>query len=171
MMKLLGAALLLMSCTAIGFRIARDYRERPRQIRILMQALRLLKQEIEFSVTPLPQALSRVALRTAPPVSKLMEAIASNLGESDISVADAFASSLQEVKAYTAFRAPDMEVLQEFGETLGTSDRVHQSQHFAAVLTQLESLEHEAQDAQRRNERLWQYLGVLTGLLLLVLLY
>ncbi|QQE76980.1 stage III sporulation protein SpoIIIAB [Alicyclobacillus sp. SO9] len=171
MMKLVGAALLLMSCTAIGFRIARDYRERPRQIRILMQAIRLLKQEIEFSVTPLPQALSRVALRTVPPVSKLMEAIASNLGESDVSVPDAFSSSLQDVKAYTAFRSQDVEVLQEFGETLGTSDRVHQSQHFAAVLTQLDGLEREAREAQKRNERLWQYLGVLTGLLLLVLLY
>lgn len=86
-------------------------------------------------------------------------------------MADAFAVALEHTKGATALRQADFDVLQEFGSTLGTSDRVHQTKHFVATFAELQRLEEEARDAQRRNERLWQYLGVLCGLLLLIILY
>jgi len=51
------------------------------------------------------------------------------------------------------------------------SDRVNQSRQLQVTLTRLDGLERDARDAQKRNERLWQYLGVLTGLLVVILLY
>lgn len=136
-----------------------------------MQSLRLLQAEVEFSVTPLPQALTRVANRSVPPVNRMFDAIAVQLGNSDITVADAFELCLHRERAGVALKQVDLDALQEFGETLGTSDRVHQTKQFAATLAELERLEREARESQRRHERLWQYLGILTGLLLLILLY
>lgn len=64
MLRMIGAALVVVSCTGIGFRIARDFRRRPQQLRVLSQAIRLLESEIEYTVTPLPQALMRVGRRS-----------------------------------------------------------------------------------------------------------
>jgi stage III sporulation protein AB len=171
MIRELGAALVFVSCTGLGFRISRNYRERPRQLRSLMHAIRLLQAEIEYSVTPLPQALVRVADRSGRPVNQLLHTVAEALQESDVSVADAFARGIEACRAKGALSAQDWSVVQEFGETLGTSDRVHQSQQIAVALTHLGRLEQEARDSQGKNERLWQYLGILSGLLLVILLY
>lgn len=160
-----------MSCTGIGFRIAREYRERPRQLRSLIQSLRLLQAEIEFSVTPLPEALQRVARRSTRPVNGLLERVAVSLAESDSTVVEAFAAAVEQTRSKVALLPADFDALQDFGSTLGTSDRVHQTKHFAAALAEFERLEQDAREAQNRNERLWQYLGILGGLLLLILLY
>ncbi|GGI95985.1 stage III sporulation protein AB [Alicyclobacillus cellulosilyticus] len=170
MVRLLGAALIMVACTGIGFRIARDYRERPRQLRGLMHALRVLQTEIEYTATPLPQALERVARRAPAPVKVLFETAAEGLRDPQQTLDTAFQAGMAALDAQSALRKQDYDVLWEFGRTLGTSDRLHQTQHIAATLEHLAALEREARDLQRRNERLWQYLGVLTGIALLILL-
>ncbi|OFW75358.1 MAG: stage III sporulation protein AB [Alicyclobacillus sp. RIFOXYA1_FULL_53_8] len=170
-LKLLGAGLVFVSFTGLGFRIARDFRERPRQLRALMQSLRLLQAEIEYSVTPLPLALEQVARRSQAPMVDVFQTASDLLKTSDSSVLAAFEEGLAASKAKSAFRAEDYEALEEFGKTLGMSDRVNQSRQLQVTLTRLDGLEREAREIQKRNERLWQYLGVLTGLLVVILLY
>ncbi|WP_026961104.1 stage III sporulation protein SpoIIIAB [Alicyclobacillus herbarius] len=171
MIRELGAALVFIACTGLGFRVARDYRDRPRHLSTLTHAIRLLQAEIEFSVTPLPQALARTAERSRPPANRLLRAAAENLQRGEVSVEDAFAASIESVRGYAALTRQDWEVVKQFGATVGTSDRAHQSQQFAVALANLNRLEQEARESQRKNERLWQYLGVLCGLLIVILLY
>jgi stage III sporulation protein AB len=171
MIKVVGAGLIIGSCTLIGFRIARDFRERPRQLRSLLHSLRLLQSEIEYSVTPLPQALAEVAKRSQPPVDVVFQKAAEAIAQGDASVAEALEAGIQACQDRAALRTQDFDVLREFGKTLGVSDRIHQTQHFAVAISHLSGLEKEARESQLRHERLWQYVGVLTGLLLVVLLY
>lgn len=171
MMKLIGAALVLVSSTGLGFKIARDYRERPRQLRAMMHSLRLLQAEIEYSVTPLPQALGQVAQRSQSPVKHVFETAAQRLEQGDTSVLVAFQDGLTVSRSKSAYKPEDYEVLDDFLKTLGLSDRVNQSRQLQVTLNRLEGLEREARESQRKNERLWQYLGVLTGLLVVILLY
>ncbi|WP_029420143.1 stage III sporulation protein SpoIIIAB [Alicyclobacillus macrosporangiidus] len=170
-MKAIGAALVFVACTGIGFRIARDYRERPRQLRALMQGMRLLQAEVEYSVTPLPAALRRVSERVSPPAGVLFASAADILQDGDVPVADALARALNEAERLSALRDADLEVVREFGRTLGTSDRVHQSQQFEVAIARLAGLEEEARELQRTHERLWQYIGALVGLTIVILLY
>jgi stage III sporulation protein AB len=170
-MKAIGAGLVMVASSGIGFRVARDFRERARQLRAMMLSIRILQAEVEFSVTPLPQALRRVAARSQPPVDKLFEASAEALQEGDIPVTSAFQLGIESCRPHSALKTEDYEVITEFGKTLGTSDRMHQSQHFEVTLLNLSGLEREARDSQRSHERMWQYIGVLTGLLLVVILY
>lgn len=171
MMKLLGAALVMVASTGLGLQIAKDYRERPRQLRALMNSLRLLQAEIEYSVTPLPLALSHVAKRSQSSVAPVFETAAERLEAGNASVLVAFQDGMTVNRPKAAFKPEDYEVIDEFVKTLGTSDRVHQSRQLQVTLTRLEGLEREAREAQRKNERLWQYLGILSGLLVVILLY
>lgn len=170
MLKTVGAALVMVSCAGLGFRIARDFRERPRQLIALMHAVRLLQSEIEYSVTPLPAALRRVAARSVSPIRVLFETAAEQLSVDGSTAMEAFAVGIDRCRLATALRTVDLEVIAEFSNTLGRWDRVHQSQEIEVALSRLGALEQEAQEARRKNERLWQYLGILTGVLLVILL-
>lgn len=169
MLRMVGAALVIASCTGVGFRIARDYRERPRQLRALTQAIRLLESEIEYTVTPLPQALLRVGRRSQLPISHLFSSAAKHLRAGNVTVEQAFLEAIAATRAQVALKPADLDVLREFGQTLGTSDRITQVQQIKVLLTHLERLTAEAREGQQRNERLWQYLGVITGLVIVIL--
>ncbi len=170
MIRAVGSALIVMACAGLGFQIAKAYRDRPKQLAELANAIRMLRAEIEFSLTPLPHALARVGGRTSKTVETMFENAAQNLTRGD-TVPDAFAKAAERAKVRTALRKDDFDALMEFASSLGSSDLAHQSQHLDASLARLASLEKEARDLQRKNERMWQYLGILTGLLLVIVLY
>lgn len=170
MIRALGSAFIVMACTGLGFQIAKAYRDRPRELAQLANAIRMLQAEIEFGLTPLPQALTRVGGRTSKNVAAMFRGAAEHLLHGD-SVPEAFLKVANTAKARTALAKDDFDALLEFASSLGSSDLAHQSQHLDASLARLVSLENEARELQKKNERMWQYLGVLTGLLLVVVLY
>ncbi|MCL6637859.1 MAG: hypothetical protein K6T26_07905 [Alicyclobacillus sp.] len=171
MLKTVGAALVWVSCSLMGWRIASGYRQRPRQLQTLMQALRLLRTEVDYGATPLPQALRQVAQRAPAPADRLWAKAAELLNEADMEVADALHRACSEFAPAWSLTAADWEVVCEFGQTLGTSDLVHQMQQFDVALARLANQEAEAREASRTQARLWQYAGVLGGLLLVILFY
>lgn len=171
MIKAVGALLVWVATTGIGFRVAKDYRDRPRQLRMLVQSMRVLRAEIEYSVMPLPQAMRRVAAKTPLPTGALWEAIADQLRPNEVSVSEAFATAIDGVRGKLSLTTADYDGLRLLADVLGTTDRAHLAQQFDASLQHYEGLVREARESQRRNERLWQYLGVLSGLILVILLY
>jgi stage III sporulation protein AB len=171
MLKLVGACLVLIACTSLGFHIAKGYRDRPLHIRYLMHAIRLLQAEIEFSVTPLPEAFGKVAVHARYPCTVLFEVAANRLAHGEVSAADALFAGVEEMKPKCALRETDFTIFMDFAKVLGTADRVHLTKQFKATLTHFEELEKDAKEAQKRNERMCQYLGVLTGMLFIILMY
>ncbi len=171
MIRALGAAMVLAATSGIGWRIAGSYRRRPAQLRALAQSVRLLKAEVEYSVMPLPQALKHVATRADRAVADLYRLAGEALSNVDVTVANAFRIGIDACAPRSALRSEDFDVMRELGATLGTSDSVHQSQQIDVALARLNSLEAMARELQQKNERMWQYLGVLSGLLIVILLY
>ena len=137
----------------------------------MTQAIRLLQAEIEYSVTPLPLALRRVGERCRTPCDVMFRVAADHLQDADMSVLAALQKGIETVKSDCALQDPDFAVLEEIAKVLGGVDRAHLTKQFQATIIQFESLEREAEETRKRNERLWQYLGVLAGLLLVILLY
>ncbi len=88
----------------------------------------------------------------------------------DATVESAFSQAIDSVRSELALKSADLDVLTDFGQTLGTSDRITQVQQIQVLLTQLDRLFAEARDSQQKNERLWQYLGVIAGLMIVILL-
>lgn len=171
MIRLIGSACVVVATSAIGFQVARGYRERLREIQGLAEALRLLRAEIEYTATPLPQALRRVSAQLGGTVRIVFEQAAAAITEPDTTVTEAFKAGLEASRARAHLTNRDVEVLTTFGRTLGTSDSTHQSLQFEAALAQLETLEREAHEARGKYERMWQYIGVLAGVFVVILLY
>jgi stage III sporulation protein AB len=169
-MKLIGAILILLTTTWAGFEAARMLHERPRQLRQLKAALQALEAEIMYAHTPLSEAALHISRQISLPLSKLFEQFAAKLQVGETSVHQAWEESLQDVWKATALKQGELEIMKQFGETLGQYDRLTQQKQIALALAHLEREEEDALERQARYEKMAKSLGVLTGLLLVILL-
>ncbi|EPZ48962.1 stage III sporulation protein SpoIIIAB [Alicyclobacillus acidoterrestris] len=171
MLKLVGAMLLVLATSLLGFQMARAHRDRPRQLRSLIRALTHLQAEVEYQSTPLPTALANVAERASPPCSSMFRRVSDMLMEKGASVQAAFRSGIAELVADSALKGSDCEPIQMVAETLSTMDRAHLQTQFQLSIDALMQAEQQAREQGLKNARLWQYMGVLTGVILVILLY
>ncbi|BDG44279.1 stage III sporulation protein SpoIIIAB [Saccharococcus caldoxylosilyticus] len=169
-MKLIGAMLILLTTTWFGFEAARMLKERPRQLRQLKAALKVLEAEIMYAHTPLSEAALHISKQISLPLSKLFEQFAAKLQKGETSVQQAWEESLQTVWSSTALKQGELEIMRQFGDTLGQYDRLTQQKQITLALVHLERQEAEALERQARYEKMAKSLGILTGLLLVILL-
>ncbi|HEX6922562.1 MAG TPA: stage III sporulation protein SpoIIIAB [Bacillales bacterium] len=170
MIKWLGALFIIAATTSGGFMWAKQYSERPRQLRQLKTALQALEAEIMYGLTPLAEACEHLAGQFSDPLRIFFQEFSKRLEEGSSSVQQAWDESLKMVWPQTALRKGEREVMKQFGATLGKHDRDHQQKQIRLALSHLEREEAEARDAQYRNEKMIKSLGFLAGLLLVLLL-
>ncbi|MCA1030696.1 stage III sporulation protein SpoAB [Bacillus timonensis] len=170
MMKILGAVFILFASTWTGFEAAKQLSERPRQLRLLRTALQSLEAEIMYGHLPLHDATLHLSKQIPKPLNWFFESFSKRLQLGHHNVKEAWEESLKEVWKFTALKQGEMEVLKQFGETLGQHDRTSQQKHILLALTHLEREELEARDRQSRYEKMVKSLGLLSGLLLIILL-
>ncbi len=170
-LKLIAVCLTIGSSTMIGWHVAQNYMERPRQLNQLRSALQLLETEISYAATPLPKALRRVAAAQSGPVEMLFSQTASVLdARVGYSAREAWSISLQEFFQHSSLLARDREILEQFGQNLGSSDRSDQLKHLRLATVRLEQEEQQGQQEQQRNVHLWRYAGFLVGLMVVIVL-
>ncbi|MBM7693264.1 stage III sporulation protein AB [Peribacillus deserti] len=170
MLKVIGAAFILLATTWSGFEISRGFTERPRQLRQLRSSLQALEAEIMYGQTPLKDASIKLSKQLPKPLSWFFEAFAGKIENNETTVREAWEASLQEVWKWLSLKQGEYEILVQFGETLGKHDRMSQQKQIILTLTHLEREEKEALDRQTKYEKMIKSLGFLSGLLLIILL-
>jgi stage III sporulation protein AB len=168
--KLVAGGLVVFACSMTGFTVARNYRERPRQLRALQSALQGLATEIAYGATPLPEAFCSLARTSQPPVADFFRSAAETLQNPGATAQDAWQRGLTQLRQESALLQSDLSVLGQLASVLGLSDRQDQERHLLLTVQQLSREETKAEEARASNERMWKYLGVLSGLLLVIVL-
>lgn len=171
MLKLAGALLLVGAGTLLGWLNARRLADRPAQIRRLVRLLSQLETEISYGYTPLPEALGRIGRQASEPLGSLFREAARGLEREELAAADAWQSALDRTWGMTAMKSGEREIMAALGRTLGRTDRDDQVRHLRLAVKQLEALEPEAAEEQRKYEKMWKSLGLLGGALVAVILY
>jgi stage III sporulation protein AB len=170
--KLVGAICIILCASWIGFAIARRYRDRPRQLMEFVTALKMLETDISYLSLPLPTALRRISERVSQPVSTIFLRTAEGLECGDgRPVFDHWRTALRESRHAISLTKSDLHILQQFGHTLGVSDRKDQIQHIHGVCNLLQISEQQARSEQEQQEKMWRYIGVLSGIVLVILLF
>ncbi|MDB5056241.1 MAG: stage sporulation protein [Bacilli bacterium] len=172
MLKLIGALFILFAATMIGFYQALQLARRPRQIRQLIQALQRLETEILYGFTPLPDALRSISRPLDLPLAKIFSLAAEQLTNlSGHSTEESWRFAIQTGWYETAMKVTEQEALQQLGLTLGITDREDQIKHLRLTISQLQAEELSAWEEQKKYEKMWKSLGVLTGALVVILMY
>ena len=167
---MLGAILIVFATTWVGFEFARKLTERPRQLRQLKVALQSLESEIMYGLTPLAQACEHIGKQLPKPISYFFTCFSSRLKKSGGSVHLAWEESLKETWHLTALSTGELEVMKQFGATLGQHDLLHQQKQIRLTLNHLEREEGDAIESQNRYEKMLKSLGFLTGVLIVILM-
>lgn len=170
MIKLFGAALILIACTMIGFEVSRHLSKRPKQLRHFRTAFQALEAEIMYGHMPLHEASIRISKQLPKPINSFFLLFSEKLKQQDTSVKNAWDESLKGINTSLALKQNEIEILSQFGETLGKHDRYQQQKQILLTMSHLEREEDEALRVQSKYEKMVKSLGFLSGLLIIILL-
>lgn len=163
--KLVGAALVVLSCGYAGLLVAYRFRARPVELRYLRVALQVLETEIAYAATPLPEVLGKLAGRFPAPVGLLWETTGRLLQDGrGRSMGEVWSISLDYFSRFSALTGEDLDILLQFGFDLGNSSKAEQVKNLRLTGEQLRLQEEKAEQERQKNERLWRALGFLGGL-------
>ncbi|MDF2921997.1 MAG: spoIIIAB [Paenibacillaceae bacterium] len=172
MIKLIGALCIICAGTLLGFYQALQLSARPRQIRQSLQGLQRLETEILYGFTPLSEAFVSVAGSLTGPVSTLFERAGAKLDNGEAgTVADSWRQAIDTCWANTAMKRTEREALLQLGSILGISDRADQAKHLRLAVSVLQAEEAAAAEDYRRYGSMWRSLGLLSGVLIVILMY
>jgi stage III sporulation protein AB len=172
MLKLISSLLIITSCGLIGVLIARNYSLRPDELRSLQVALEMLETEIAYAATPLAEALQSLAARADKRLSPLFEYILIEFRSTPGCTAqEAWAKALKNFYPQTALRKSDLVILSNLSRALGISDRQDQTKHLRLAIKQVGAELARAQNDALKHVKLWNCLGFLSGMVIVLLLY
>ncbi|HZG79425.1 MAG TPA: stage III sporulation protein SpoIIIAB [Brevibacillus sp.] len=172
MMKLIGALMVLVSASMVGWHISRTYAKRPVQLRALLVALQMLETEIVYGLTPLQRAFVKVGQRVNKEVGNLFLSASEYLEQGRaMSAEESLQKAMKRHWPQTALRKQEQEVLASLSQVLGSSDREDQQKHLRLAVTHLRGLEEEARAEQDKYKKMYKSLGFLGGLLAVILMF
>jgi stage III sporulation protein AB len=172
MIKLIGAVFIIFAGTMLGFYQALQLSARQRQIRQTIQALQRLETEILFGFSPLPEALQAVADSSSGPVASLFARSAEGLVSGTAETVQlSWKMAVADVWHHTAMKRNERDTLLQLGSVLGKSDRADQAKHLRLAVSVLAAEETAAGEDNRRYGKMWRSLGLLSGVLIVILMY
>ncbi len=171
-LKLVGSTMVIISCSMIGFIVAGNFKYRPKVLRNLQTALSMFETEINYSNSPLPKAFENISKKCEKDVASLFDSTAKNLClRCGLTANEAWQKSLKDFCINSCISNDDYEILVAFGKYLGSTDRQNQIKNIKVTLNYLKQQEIKSIEEKQKNEKLWRYLGILSGLMILLLSY
>jgi stage III sporulation protein AB len=86
------------------------------------------------------------------------------------SVYEAFTDTYNQLKSDLYFDKEEIGVISSFMQSLGNSDIEGQKKNFNITIKKLESFEKRAEEIRTKNEKLYRYLGLSFGVLVVIIL-
>ncbi|MGA8941735.1 MAG: stage III sporulation protein SpoIIIAB [Thermoactinomyces sp.] len=172
MLKLLGAVLVILTTSWIGFQLAAELRLRTRQIQELRSSLALLKTEIDYGTRPLAEAWERIAEVADSDLRRLFRRFGRNLRTMNgQSTYECLRLAIDSEWQKTAMGKDEKGILLKLCQVLGSSNRSDQLHHLEIVAENLLMEEQKAREEQEKYEKMVKTLGILSGALLVILMY
>lgn len=170
-LKILGIVFTLGASTALGLYMSSMGRFRLQDLQELKKALLILKSEIEYVSTPLPEAMLNISKRTSGPIAKILLHFSKSLKSSDKSAYQLWISSIDAHKKETFLKSGDLDIIGSFGKTLGYLDKQMQVETIKYTTDYINTQIAQLQEDNNKSQRMYRSLGVIGGILLLVIFW
>ena len=171
LLKLIVSLVLLISSAAIGYLIALRYSFRVKQLEYFISSLNSLETDILYYSTPLPVAMKRVSNRTHKSISWIFEETWKILSNKDgYGIDETWESVVNRNSKDLSLVKEDIEIVINFAKELGLGNKDSQKKHFEYTKVLLNEQKRKANKEQERNGRLFNRLGILLGLAIVIIL-
>jgi stage III sporulation protein AB len=169
-MKMIGALLVMAASTYAGWIYSILLKKRLALLNALIQSFQWLETEIGYANTPLTESFTRITARTQEDAKLIFSAFVEGLRDpAGLTADEAWQKSLTKNQEALPLKAEDWALLIDFGRTLGATDREHQITAIRQTLERLQLQTTEATEEWKKNERLYRYLGVAGGALVVLI--
>lgn len=169
MLKLIIAICIFLLSTYIGFAYGETFRKRQVQLKEILKALTILENDVIYGTTPLPEAFSNLASKLSEPLNKFIKAITNRLNKGDVE--SVFEGALQEyslLKNEFFLYDDDKKIMGDFFKSLGESGIYGQEKIFFLAIEGIKMNLNDAEDNAKKNIKLYRYLGICLGAMIIV---
>lgn len=168
-MRIIGAFLIIAALSVGGYASSMRYTRRIKELEDWRQAVKWCEIEINYRLLPLKEVLEIISARLRGTVGGVFHECACKLEEYS-----SFQKSWDEVMDKylynSALTADDGEFLRRFGVVLGKSDLAQQNKNFAFLEENLTNALTEAIAEKTAKAKICRYIGLFSGLALVLIL-
>lgn len=170
--KLLGSLLVVTASGLLGIALSNKVCGRPKDLKRFRSLMQMLETEIIYGATPLPTALKYLSASSEGRFSRFFKYISDSLNSRQFfSLRDAWSNGVNEVLMKdTSLSGIDLELIKNFGNVLGCSDRDDQKKHFELFYIQLKHYEEIAEEERKKSSKMYRSLGFLLGIVVVIVL-
>ncbi len=171
-MKMIGALLVIAAGGMAGWVYSALLKKRLTLLEAFIQSFQWLETEIGYASVPLGEAFTGISARAPEEIKLIFTTFVAELnGQAGLTADEAWQKTLDRNREALPLKEGDWALLANFGRTLGATDREHQ---VTAIRRTLDRLKHQASGAEeewKKNERLYRYLGIAGGALVVLIFY
>ncbi len=169
-MKWFGALLLISVTTWMGMEWSQQLNKRPKHIRHMKSALQILESEMLYSQLTIQDAFLLIAKQVPEPTKLLFGMVARELDTREADFVTIWESCVKKYAHHASLGKNELEILNQFGKTLGQHDLRQQQKFIRLTVTHLDRELEDAIDDVNRYGKMAKTLGLLSGLFIALLL-
>lgn len=170
MIKIIGSLIIILSSTYTGFVYGEELKKRVENLREFEKGVYLLKNEMFYTYTSLPEAFKSISSKSKGEVKIVFKRIWELLNNNQVEdVYEGFKISIDENKTLK-LKEEDIDIILNLSKNLGKSDLEGQR---AIISFTIESLRKQINIAERimeKNTKMYRYLGFSVGAMLVIML-
>lgn len=170
MFKLIILIIVFLAFSYGGYAYGEKFNNRYKNLKEILKSILLLQNEIVYNMTPLPEALNSIGEKCRTPIKEQFLNSSSLLSEGkEDSVYHAF-KTIYEKENNIYLNKEDERVLGDFLKSLGELGVYGQEKMFNLVIANLNINIKEAETIANKNIKLYRYLGVCIGAMIIIFL-
>ena len=170
-MKILGCILVIASSACVGFYFSGEMRSRIEDLKELRKLIGLLRGDIRYANSPLPEAINSITRRHNGRFNLFFRYISAKLNElSGVTFSLIWKEAAEHQLINTALNKKDKLNLIQFGENLGYLDKDMQMNTIDLFISQLEDEITELSKTAKEKAYLYNTLGIMAGVFITIIM-
>jgi stage III sporulation protein AB len=169
--KIIGCILVIASSAGMGFFFSNEMKCRIDDMKELRKLIVLLRGDIRYANTPLPEAISSIARRHKGYFEPFFSDVSTKLHDlSGLTFPDIWKEAVEKRLTNTSLTKKDKMHLNQFGENLGYLDKEMQLNTLDLFISQLEDEINEASKTAKDKAYLYNSLGIMLGIFVSIIM-
>ena len=169
-MKIIAILLIIAACSVIGFEISNGFARRTKNLRLWKDALRIMEAEIVYSQTPVTQVFRNLSKQLPHPMKEFFEQLSKDMASERMDLYEIWSKKIEQFTGVFHLKSEDVEILKQFGRTLGKYDILQHEKQIQLTMTHLDRKATEANEQNAKFGKMSRALGVLSGIFIALLL-
>jgi len=169
--KIAGSLLVMLASFTFFYEYSKQYARRVAELEELNFILTMLESEMFYNLNPLPAAFSNVS-RGRGGIGEIFAAAAESIGNREgRAVPGIFRRAIEKVRGALHLNAEDFRIIEDFSAGLASADIQSQRANINAAREKIMYRINTAREESKKLTKLYIYLGILAGMMIVILLF